>query len=82
MSLIQKSTEPEHKFAIQLHHRIDNVKIVNENDCISVIPKGWIDKRTWREINDILRLNRFCWLKNGREGCWIRLKQCSLMDYI
>ena len=81
MSLIQKSTEPEHKFAIQLHHRIDYVKIVNENDCIRIVPKGWIEKRTWREINDILRLNRFCWLKNGKDGCWIRLKQCSLMEF-
>ena len=45
MSLIQKSIEPEHKFAIQLHHRIDHVKIVNENDCIRVVPKEWIEKK-------------------------------------
>ena len=82
MSLIQKSTEPEHKFAIQLRHRIDYVKIVNENDCIRVVPKGWIEKKTWREINDILRLSKFCWLKNGRDGCWIRLKQQSLAEFL
>jgi len=82
MSLIQKSTEPEHKFAIQLRWRIEQVKIVNEGDCIRVIPKGWIEKNTWREINDILRLNRFCWLKNGKDGCWIRLKQRSLMEFL
>jgi len=81
MSLIQKSTEPEHKFAIHLRHRIDHVKIVNENDCIRVVPKRWIEKRTWREINDILRLYRFCWLKNGKDGCWIRLKQSSLTEF-
>jgi len=81
MSLIQKSTEPEHRFAIQLRHRIDYVKIVNENDCIRIVPKAWIEKRMWREINDILRLHRFCWLKNGKDGCWIRLKQRSLMEY-
>ncbi len=82
MSLIQKSTEPEHSFAVQLGWRIDEVKVVNEGDCIRVIPKGWIDKKVWREINDILRLNRFCWLNNGKEkGCWIRLKQRSLLEY-
>lgn len=82
MSLIQKSTESEHKFVTQLKHRVQHVLMENEADCVKVIPKGWIDKPIWREINDILRLNRFCWLNNsGKSGCWIRLKQRSLTDY-
>jgi len=44
--------------------------------------QDWIEKRTWREINDILRLSRFCWLKNGKEGCWIRLKQRNLIEFL
>ena len=82
MSLIKKSTEPEHKFAIALgKKRIELVKISDENDCIRIITKKWIKKRTWREINDILRLYRFCWLENGKNSCWIRLKQSDLMEY-
>lgn len=82
-SLIEKASEPEYNFAIQLGKRIDLVNIKNEGDCHRVIPKGWIDKKVWREINDILRLNKFSWLNDGKEnGCWIRLKkQTSLMEF-
>ena len=38
-----------------------------------VIPKGWIDKKIWREINDILRLSEFSWLSNGKDSCWMKL---------
>jgi len=33
---------------------------------VRVSPRGWIDKRIWREINDILRLDGFGWMSNGR----------------
>ena len=81
MGLIKKSTEPEHKFAIALGKRRNKVTIENEDDCIRIIAKNYIKKRTWREINDILRLYKFCWLKNGKESCWIRLKQSNMMEY-
>ncbi|MGI0072415.1 MAG: DDE-type integrase/transposase/recombinase [Nitrosotalea sp.] len=70
--LIVKSTEPKN-FATQLGLRIDRVVIVNEKDSIKVNPKGWIEKQTWREINDILRLNGFSWLSNEKDSCWIKL---------
>lgn len=70
--LIIKSTEPKN-FAIQLGKRVEKVNIVNEKDCMRVSPKMWIDKQVWREINDILRLNGFAWLSNGRESCWMKL---------
>lgn len=53
--------------------RINNLKILNESDCIKAIPKGWLDKKVWREINDILRVNGFSWLSNGKDSCWIKL---------
>jgi hypothetical protein len=43
------------KFAIHLGKRVQHVNIVNEKDCIKIIPKVWLDKQIWKEINDILR---------------------------
>jgi transposase-like protein/predicted nucleic acid-binding Zn finger protein len=69
--LIQASTK-ESNFVTQLGKRIDKVSIINEGDCIKVTCKGWIEKQTWREINDILRLNGFNWLSNGKDSCWMK----------
>ncbi|AFU58996.1 hypothetical protein Ngar_c20640 [Candidatus Nitrososphaera gargensis Ga9.2] len=49
------------------------VSISNEKDCIKVYCKGWVEKQTWREINDIRRINGFAWLSNGKDSCWIKL---------
>ena len=62
----------EGKFAIRLGKRVQYVNILNEKDCTKVIPKGWLDKQVWKEINDILRVHQFAWLSNGRDSCWIR----------
>lgn len=70
--LITKSTESKCNFAIQLGKRIEMVNILNEKDCIKVTCKGWMEKPTWREINDILRLNQFNWLSNGKDSCWMK----------
>lgn len=46
--LIGKSVEQKEiskgKFAVHLGKRIKHVEISNENDCVKVKPKGWIDK--------------------------------------
>jgi transposase-like protein len=70
--LIEQSTQ-EKNFATQLRKRIEKVNIVNEKDCIKVSCKGWMEKQTWREINDILKLSGFNWLSNGRDSCWLKL---------
>ena len=59
-------------FVTHLGKRVDKVTIVNETDSIKVAPKTWIDKRIWREINDIPRLSGFSWLSNGKHSCWIK----------
>jgi len=69
--LIVKSSTP-YNFATQLGRRLEKVNIVNEKDCIRVIQKTWIEKQTWREINDILRLNGFSWLSNEKDSCWLK----------
>ena len=32
------------------------MQVLNENDCIKVKPKAWLDKRDWHEMHDILRV--------------------------
>lgn len=70
--LIEKSTAPNN-FATQLGKHIEKVTIINEKDSIRINPKAWIEKQTWREINDILHLNGFSWLPNEKDSCWIKL---------
>ena len=60
-------------FVSNLGKRIEMVTIVNEGDSIKVTPTGWIQKYTWREINDILKLHEFSWLSNGKDSCWLKL---------
>ena len=60
------------KLIDQLGDRVNHIRIATGTDVIKVKPTGWIEKQTWREINDILRLNGFCWMANGRNGFWGR----------
>jgi hypothetical protein len=53
--------------------RANKVQILNEGDCIKVKPLGWMEKKDWREIHDILRVQGFNWLANGKDSCWIRM---------
>jgi hypothetical protein len=53
--------------------RLHKLLIINEKDCVKILPKLWLDKRDWREIHDILRVQGFNWLGNGKDSCWIRL---------
>lgn len=56
----------------QLGKRFEKLNIINEKDCIKFKQKAWIEKQEWREINDILRINGFAWLSNGKDSCWIK----------
>jgi hypothetical protein len=58
-----------------LEKGLDYIEIKREADCISIKPRGWLPKPVWREINDILFVNGFSWLENGKESQWIKLKQ-------
>ena len=57
--------------------RIHKVTILNEKDCIKVKQKGWLDKKDWVEIHDILRVQGFNWFGNGKDSCWIRMNQST-----
>lgn len=67
-----QTAKKEYDVLPQLGKRVELVEIINEKDSIKIIQKGWIKKHLWREINDILRLNGFCWLSNGNDSCWIK----------
>lgn len=57
----------------QLGKRFERLTVINEKDCIKFKQKCWIEKQEWREINDILRINGFAWLSNGKDSCWIKM---------
>ncbi|MGI0015796.1 MAG: hypothetical protein ACREBU_20455 [Nitrososphaera sp.] len=69
----QKDTNFECYVIDQLGKRFEKLTVVNEKDCIKFKQKVWIEREEWREINDILRINGFSWLSNGRDSCWIRM---------
>ena len=71
--LITKSIESKGNFVVHLGKRIEKVSIVNEKDSIKITCKGWMERQTWREINDILKLSGFNWLSNGKDSCWLKL---------
>jgi transposase-like protein len=70
----QKDTLPEMYIINQLGKRYQNLQVINEKDCIKFKQKRWIEKQERREINDILRVNGFAWLSNGKDSCWIRMQ--------
>ena len=53
--------------------RTNKVNILNQRDCLKIKPKGWMDKKDWCEINDILRIQGFNWLSNSKDSCWIKM---------
>lgn len=57
--------------------RMNKVQVLNEKDCIRVKPREWLDLKAWREINDILRVDGFSWLSNGKDSCWIKVQETA-----
>lgn len=55
--------------------RANKIEIIHDNCSVKIKPKEWIDKKTWREINDILRVQDFKWFGDGKESCWFRMAE-------
>ena len=64
--------EPKEMFVTALGIRANKIDIIHNNGSIKVKPKQWLDKKTWREINDILRVQDFIWFGDGKESCLIK----------
>ena len=47
-------------------------KFTRAGDSTKIVPKGWIEKGIWIEINDILKLHGFSWVSSGKDSCWLR----------
>ena len=59
--------------------RANKVQILNESDCIKIKPKSYMDRKELREIHDILRVQGFNWLTNGKEHRrWYRYRVVTL----
>src|SRR6185437_12239413 len=43
-------------FLIELGIRVNKLQILRKDDRIEIKPKEWLDKKNWREINEILVL--------------------------
>lgn len=72
---INQGNAKTEKFVSSLGIRATKVQVLHENGTTSVKPRQWLDKKTWREINEILRVQEFYWQADGKDSCWIRLAQ-------
>ena len=52
-------------FIFELGTRANKVEIHRKEDSIEVKPKGYLGKKNWREINEVLLRNGFEWLFSG-----------------
>jgi hypothetical protein len=61
-------------FIFELGNTANKVEILRKDNSIEIKPKGWLGKRNWREINEVLLRSGFEWLSSGEGSCWIKIK--------
>jgi hypothetical protein len=64
-------------FIFELGSRANKVEILRKEETIEIKPKGWLGKKNWTEINEILLRNGFEWFSSGKDSCWIKMKTTS-----
>jgi hypothetical protein len=52
-------------FIFELGNRANKVEILRKDNSIEIKPKGWLGRRYWREMNEVLLRNGFEWLSSG-----------------
>ena len=52
-------------FIFELGTRANKVGILRKEDSIEIKPKGFLGKKNWREISEVLLRNGFEWLSSG-----------------
>jgi hypothetical protein len=70
---INQNTKME-AFIFELGTRANKVEILRKDNSVEIKPRGWLDKKNWREINEVLLRNGFEWLSSGKDSCWIKIK--------
>jgi transposase-like protein len=73
-SLMRLAATNKNDIAQLLGFRINKVKVTKHDDCTEIKPNGWLDRREWREINEILTKNEFEWKSCSIDSCWIKKK--------
>ena len=71
-SLMRLAAVNKNDIAQLLGFRINKVKVAKYDDCVEIKPSGWLDKREWREINEILTKDGFEWKSCNTDSCWIK----------
>jgi hypothetical protein len=69
---IRQKENNAQSFVIELGLRVNKLQILRKDDCIEIKPNEWLDKKNWREINEVLVRNGFSWLSYGKDSCWIK----------
>lgn len=60
-SLMRLAVVNTNDIAQLLGFRINKVKVTKQDGYVEIKPNGWLDKREWREINEILTKDGFEW---------------------
>ena len=72
--LIIKSAEAKRDSNILSHlEKNPHIAVVREKDCIRVRANQGIDRKTWAEINEVLKNIGFGWLENGSDSEWMKM---------
>jgi transposase-like protein len=71
-SLMRLAAINKNDIAQLLGFRINKVKVTKHDDYVEIKPNGRLDKREWREINEILVKNEFEWKLCSIDSCWIK----------
>ncbi len=69
---IQRNVE---QFVTELGIRINKLQVMRNDDYTEIKPKVWLDKKNWREINEILVKYGFVWKSCNIDSCWIKNRE-------
>jgi hypothetical protein len=64
-AVVKQKTNLE-PFVFELGVRVNKLVISRKDDSIEIKTKEFIDKKNWREINEVLLRNGFKWLSLGK----------------
>jgi transposase-like protein len=70
-AIVNQKTNLE-PFVFELGVRVNKLVISRKDDSVEIKTKEFLDKKNWREINEVLLRNGFKWLSLGKDSCWIR----------
>lgn len=54
---------------------VGNVEVTEEHDSIVVMPKGFLGKELWYQINNALKVFDTEWVSAAKESRWVIRKQ-------